>query len=1605
MKGLKITFGSLFGLLLVVILLLQFSAVQNYIGQRVTAYFAHQWNTTFTASEVSFSLFSLELDTVYLADQEADTLLAVDNLSLRFNILSLLQNTIDVSNVELSGGTVQIRREEEASGYNFDFLVNYFAGESTTSDTTSSTFEVAPTAVTLNNIAFLLEDRPGGLDWQSQLDHFFVHAEEIDLEHKLISIRDLRFHRPTIRWVQGEGTIPPTPAGDEPLTELEGDALTRLNPGDWTIRVGNMLISEGHFAFREASQPIDPTPGLINFSNLDISGIDFSLSGLLVQKDTLTTRLHHLSLAEHSGFQLDTLNGDVRVAANEIGLENMLLQTEHTRIADEIHLKYRDFSAFSDFVNQVQLYANFSGSDIALKDIDYFAPGIPLANDIYHLDGLITGTVSSLRGKQLRLQYGEVTDLQGDFSSFGLPNINETFIDFTVESFRTNRKEFMHIVPMATLPENTRMLGNIQFDGNFTGFMSDFVAHGRLQTNIGYFESDINMKIPGGADPPTYSGELMARNFQIGKWQNDPLLGTVSFSADVDGSGFDIDRLYASAEGIVHHIDFNNYRYKDLNFDGELKKKFFSGNLNIDDPNLKLDFSGTVDFDSAQPVFNLNADIGFARLKRLNLIEEDYKVRTNLNAQFTGTNLDELLGTIKLKNTEFYTEQRFYPIGEVSLTADQYELGKRLTLNSTLADAMLDGRYNLSELPGTFLGYLSNYYPSILNLPNTTATSADMDFGFSFEIKKSSQLTDLILPQIKSTPGTSINGNFNTRENRLIASVNLPFIEYNGMKAVGTHVFLRADADTLHFEAESENVQITEGLSATHRIDGYVNNNNVFFNLKVYEDSLLDQLFANAILTNSGDSIQLRLLDSRVTLANETWQIDETNELSYYHNKLFASNLEFINGKQIISFTTHQNVDRNTDLGVNLQKVELNHLLDIIGFTDYTVAGAIDGNLSLTDVLVDARKLDVDATVNDFNIEGDGLGTLNINTTYNFQEAFLELRSLLDTEVGSFNINGKATKLDQDPQLDFQVQAEKTPFVLVAPFTKGLLSDLEGTMRGQFSIIGSANDPEVSGRIEIHNGAGRFDYLNTKYYFETVPIIFTKKSIFINETKIHDTKDRTGSRATIGGEIYFDDLSNFTLEDVYVYTEDNFKFMETTREQNDQFYGTAFGKAILQINGPMDNLDIYINASSSPGTVVNIPISYEEGVAQYDFIRFRKPDTVESKTNLEQFTDYGFALTMDLNITRDAVTRLIFNEQTGEVINGRGEGNLKLTLDNNGDFFMYGSYTIVDGDYLFRLQDVISKKFQIDKGGTIKWTGDPYEAMLDLSAVYSRKVSRFDLVSDLSDQLTDGEIRDLKKPVPVDVYLNMSGALTNPDIDFDIRVDDNDQSLVNVFQNRLRELKTNENEMNKQVFGLIVFNRFLPPTIGGNGSGNNSNLWATGTNTMTEFLSNQASIYLSDWLSKYDLSVNINYRSYEFDTESSEATTRNELELELAKKLGRVTINVGGNYDFGNTTSDVASANALAGDFSIEYDITEDGRVRVKAFQESEYDIFEQGYVNQSGVGIFFRKEFDSFKELFSNPKKKKQEAKEEADPSEEQNEKQSQEQSHQNDSQQSEKP
>jgi hypothetical protein len=504
------------------------------------------------------------------------------------------------------------------------------------------------------------------------------------------------------------------------------------------------------------------------------------------------------------------------------------------------------------------------------------------------------------------------------------------------------------------------------------------------------------------------------------------------------------------------------------------------------------------------------------------------------------------------------------------------------------------------------------------------------------------------------------------------------------------------------------------------------------------------------------------------------------------------------------------------------------------------------------------------------------------------------------------------------------------------------VSEFSGKASGDIQVAGALDQPQLEGYIDFDDAFFKVDYLNV--FFRFSDRVRVEPDFFgIDYKPIYDQR---GNEGFIVASAFHENFSNWTYD--FSADVNNFLVLNTTRELNSLYYGEASATGNLQMGGYENQLEINIDARTEKGTSLKLPLDEAEDVTLENFVRFvsaEKDSEEERGIDLE-----GVRMRLNVEATPDAEVALIFDEQAGDILRGRGAGNLTLETTETGEFNMFGRYEIRSGTYNFTLRSLLNKQFDLRPGGTIGWYGDPYNADLDMTATYSLRTPLFPVMIENRELYRTREL--------VNVVMKLGGKLTNPSLNFDIELP---QASENERAQLASAINTTD-QLNKQVFSLLILTRFIPISAadqGGTG-GVVSNLGSSSLANTSEIIGNQLSNWLSDISTQFD--IGLNYRP-------GDQITNQEIAVALSTQLFNERLIVSGS--FGVTSAVEAqytqAQSGILGDFLLEYLLTEDGKIRLKVFNETNpYEVFSTTTsMYTQGVGLIYQEDFDTIDEFF----------------------------------------
>jgi hypothetical protein len=497
------------------------------------------------------------------------------------------------------------------------------------------------------------------------------------------------------------------------------------------------------------------------------------------------------------------------------------------------------------------------------------------------LKGKVRGTVDDLVGKEMVIQAGSSTSLNGDINLTGLPDLNQTFIDFKANDFTTTYSDAVTIVPSMRRVTNPdlRKIQYVHFQGSFTGFIRDFVTFGTIQTNLGVVKSDLNMKLPKGQEP-VYSGNIATDNFRLGEFLNDPKIGSIGMTGLVKGKGFNEKNRNALLDGTISFIDYNNYRYHDISIKGRLDKKLFDGNASIEDQNAQLTLNGVIDLNGKTPSFDFFANVQHINFKNLHLSKDSLEFKGKVNLDFTGSTIDNFLGTAKISEASLTKDGNPLSFDSLTLSSSLVDNKKVLNASSNEFSGTISGDYHINDLPNAFQLFLNKYYPAYIKPPRHYPENES--FHFDITTKYVEDYIKLADSSLSGFNYSHLYGDLDLRSNQLDLHADIPQFKYKQYNFNDVRLTAKDSVGKLLLAGETKNVNINDSLNiplAVFKI--YGRNDSSQVSITTSANQTVDNANLNALVLTYNDGVKIEFDPSSFTVNGKTWAVDETGELEF----------------------------------------------------------------------------------------------------------------------------------------------------------------------------------------------------------------------------------------------------------------------------------------------------------------------------------------------------------------------------------------------------------------------------------------------------------------------------------------------------------------------------------------------------------------------------------------------------------------------------------------------------------------------------------------------------------------------------------------------------
>ncbi|MDC1105057.1 translocation/assembly module TamB [Prolixibacteraceae bacterium] len=1330
------------------------------------------------------------------------------------------------------------------------------------------------------------------------------------------------------------------------------DSLQTSEPRDtdspWQFQLRNVRIEDAHIKnnddnFRELS-------GLFDYRHIDLDDITIDFS--TTKNDSLLfIDLKQLSLNEINSFEVKNITGKLTVNPELIRLQNFQVETGYSKIeVDSCAMKLRQDSVTYEMVKR-PFYIELKQSSISLEDISYFVPEIKGMDEVVWLKGIIRGPISNLKGKDFEFRIKDQTMLKGNVSFTGLPNFKNTFIFARLDRAVIDLSEVRQMkMPLyfktrnLDVPETIEGKRQLYYEGEFTGFPSDFVAFGTLTGALGRMETDIAIR-PDDKGRINVNGVFNTTNFKLGALANAKTIANLTLHSNIQGYYLDKNDYDLNVLGTIDSIQIQNYEVNSIFLNGRAYTGGFQGGVRIQDPHLNLNFNGKVDYLAEVPSYNFELDVkdfvpAYLKQSEFNRIDT---ISMSMKANFTGNTIDNFKGGVNVDYFDMSNGTYHYMLKDIQVNTDKQEGQRNFELISNFINIAIVGDYTYKSLFHSLRNILSSHLPSLYS---ESVLTDNNNIKIKGKINDDLGLLEYFSPKSAIHFPIEISGSLvdSTHTGNLLFEIPELYHDKNLLQDVSFHIF--NDSKSLQARFRASKVSIGESYSfhnlalhskaendTIYSLISWSNSDSITYSGNIPIKTIIsrdNEVRKIPMLHFEMDSSYVYIADHKIGISQSTVDIDSSS--------VSIANLEISNVYHHLKIDGKVSSEPNDSLNINFRDVEIGKIDTILAW-DTGLSGNTNGILTLKD-LYHHRIVLGDLFIKDFSFSDKPLGDISLKSDWNSvdKELFSQLLLLND---GHRILDAHGSFSPSKNWMDYDAELDKVPFISLMPFLNSFAYHVGGDISGKVKVEGKATHPYLIGTVLLNKGEIGIDYTKTTYYI-TDSVKFVPDTIKFQNMGM---KDVEGNTAKFNGYIKHEFFSNFDF-DLNVST-DYMSILNTTVDDNEQFYGSAHGIGDFRLSGNTDDLNLSVNVKTGLGTNITIPMQGPSSATENSFIRFKKPKRFfQEKIELKQGEeDEFFTFNLDLTMTPDAKFRIQFDRNSADQIEGTGTGDMRILYNKEGEISMYGDYTIAKGNYNFTRQGFISKHFKVKENSTLSWEGDPYKARLNLEAVYSTKASLKELLGD-SDSNSD-----YSKRIKVDCIIKLTNDLSNPTVDFAIELPTADERT----KDEIAQYLSTKEEVTRQMISILLIGKFTTPDYLKGTSSDQSNNADLISATASELLSNQFSSWLSEISNDFD--IGFNYRP-------GDNISDRQVEVALSTQLmnNRVTIN--GNIG-NNGSLQSNNTNEIVGEVEVYVKLTKNGKLQLKVYNRSNDELLYDTAPYTQGVGITFKENFNSFDDLF----------------------------------------
>ena len=1389
---------------------------------------------------------------------------------------------------------------------------------------------------------------------RADIQAFKIEANEIDLNKKKIDLDVVELKNSSISYQQEK-----TKAPKEEISEQQ-TTFTGINI-PWNITVNEIQLTGNNLQYDDFN--FEPTKASIDFNHLFVSNLQLSAEEIEAKDRTAKANLEKLSFQEKSGFTLQSLIANVELTENQFNINQLEIHSGQSKI------KMAGKATLASFVEFEKTIIDFDikPSNIVLKDILFFSPtlldSVPLKlpeETSLSFEGNLDGTLQNLTISNLNLKTLNNTTLALEGNIKGLREFKTAMMNVNLKHFRTTAYEIHSIVVDSLIPASIQIPEQIQLSGNYHGTIEHSTIKAQLVSSSGNLQTEGKF---GFTSVPTYDAVLKTDHLQLGKILKQPeTMGALTMSASMKGSGLSMDTINSLLNITVQSFQYNQYEYKDFNLEGKLNKYLFSGTASLHDENLDFTLTGDLDYQQEIPLYKFTLALTNANFQKLNLSERPLKARGTLDLNLATSDFKVINGDLAIRKVAIYNGQSLYMVDSLLFASIDQQGESSMTIQSDILSGEFKGTFNLFSIAGVMRQHLNQYFS--LQDEAITDFKTPQQFKFDLTLRNTDLITEILIPDLEPFIPGKIKGEFDSEKNILNIEIGISKIKYATTTIDSLSAFIHSDDESLRYKFRVKNVKLDTLTIDAAQLTGKIENDSILSSFQILNSKDEEKYILGGVIRSQEKNFRFHFLPDQVLLNYTKWNAPPDNYLEFNNQGMVAHNFSIASGQEKIALVT---TVKDSTLSIEFDQLQLSSLTRIVRGV-MPANGQLNGNFKLT--TASRGNFNSKLAISNLEVLEKPIGDLTLALSHTGNRYVINMQI---KNEGS-NILAEGYYASDENTSDFNLTATLAPLnlQLVEALSFGQIKNAKGFAEGTLKLTGNFKQPSIRGRVTFKDASFKSTYLNSTFALVNETISFEESGIAFNDFTIRDSKK---NEATIRGNILTRTYKEFRFN--LKLSAKNFQLLNTTEDDNKLYYGKVRINTQATISGSSNRPRIDMNVSFSDDTEFTyiVPQSQKNVMEQKGIVQFVDKDArndpfLAEVTAIDTVVSsfVGINLSANLELNDEETLNIVIDPATGDKLSVKGNSSLTFDMDASGNMNLAGRYEISEGSYELSFYKLVKRKFDIEKGSTIIWAGNPLNATLDIRAKHRVETSPIDLISNQINTTDQTQLNMYRQRLPFLVYLDIDGQLLAPQISFKLDMPVDKQSAFGgAIYAKIIDINTRESDVNKQVFALLILKRFV----------SDNPLESQGGSDIANTTRTSASRILSDQLNRLSenvkgIQLSFDIKSYQ-DYSTGQAQGDTQVQLGVSKSLfnDRLVVKLSGNVDVEGENTQQESAADYIGDLALEYKLTGDGRFRITGFRTSNYDMID-GELIETGAGLIYIKDYNTLRELFKPNAKQK---------------------------------